>query len=638
MKPITLFQLLIIFLYITFTISNKINNITNYRFCNIDNRKIKIKYPKVLKENNIKRFLNPDDKNNETFQPIRIYIDKTYLSYQKDNNPSFNNLYSTIIKGLDKCSSTLNKLLKVKPLKSDINFITNEDLNNWNFNPNIIDSKLKYGGLGISTDLLILPKFIINEEIKFEYIEGYPVYFDVSSNRPIIGIININSNIPLDLGNIDYLLQSILLHELTHILGFLVSLFKLFPGGEINTIKYIEENRTKVLKGLIITPRVVSYAKKYFNCSSIIGIELERNTNDIIADSHWEARILLGEYMNSELYTPEQVVSEFTLALLEDSGWYQANYYTGGLMRFGKNKGCSFLNKDCYQFKAEELSNEFFNIFEANQPSCSSGRQSRTYFMYRSSESFTLSKYNRRTKYVGKISADYCWVNDLFPEEEEKMFYVGNCQRGGGFYGQKVLFKDNNNYNSSYFQEEFGEKYSKNSFCVLTSVYPIGKNNEEKEKNLEIFNNIIHSMCYPMFCTNSSLTIQIYDHFIVCPRGGGKVEVGGEYIGYLFCPDYNLICTGTVMCNDMFDCIENKSLLKENAYSYDYTNKTYQSITWLESEDILIDYEKEEDGVCPKFCSKCKKNKKCYKCFQNLVLIGKKKMIFNLLLAMKHQI
>ena len=33
-------------------------------------------------------------------------------------------------------------------------------------------------------------------------------------------------------------------------------------------------------------------------------------------------------------------ISEITLALLEDSGWYKANYYTGGLMRFGKNKGC----------------------------------------------------------------------------------------------------------------------------------------------------------------------------------------------------------------------------------------------------------------------------------------------------------
>ncbi len=40
-------------------------------------------------------------------------------------------------------------------------------------------------------------------------------------------------------------------------------------------------------------------------------------------------------------------ISEFTLALVEESGWYKANYYTGGLMRFGKNKGCAFIEKNC---------------------------------------------------------------------------------------------------------------------------------------------------------------------------------------------------------------------------------------------------------------------------------------------------
>ena len=43
---------------------------------------------------------------------------------------------------------------------------------------------------------------------------------------------------------------------------------------------------------------------------------------------------------------PEEVISEFTLALLEDLGFYKANYYTGGLMRYGKNKGCDFVKKN----------------------------------------------------------------------------------------------------------------------------------------------------------------------------------------------------------------------------------------------------------------------------------------------------
>ena len=43
----------------------------------------------------------------------------------------------------------------------------------------------------------------------------------------------------------------------------------------------------------------------------------------------------------------EIVISEISLALLEDSGWYGVNYYTGGLFRYGKGLGCNFLNTNC---------------------------------------------------------------------------------------------------------------------------------------------------------------------------------------------------------------------------------------------------------------------------------------------------
>ena len=40
--------------------------------------------------------------------------------------------------------------------------------------------------------------------------------------------------------------------------------------------------------------------------------------------------------MNGVVYPEEQAISEFTLALLEDSGYYKANYYTGGLREIWK--------------------------------------------------------------------------------------------------------------------------------------------------------------------------------------------------------------------------------------------------------------------------------------------------------------
>ncbi len=41
------------------------------------------------------------------------------------------------------------------------------------------------------------------------------------------------------------------------------------------------------------------------------------------------------------------VVSEFTLALLEGSGWYQVNYSMTEPLTWGKGQGCSFLESKC---------------------------------------------------------------------------------------------------------------------------------------------------------------------------------------------------------------------------------------------------------------------------------------------------
>ena len=49
---------------------------------------------------------------------------------------------------------------------------------------------------------------------------------------------------------------------------------------------------------------------------------------------HWSERLLLGEYMTPSFYFSEQIISEFTLDLLKDLGWYEINYFTGGLHYF----------------------------------------------------------------------------------------------------------------------------------------------------------------------------------------------------------------------------------------------------------------------------------------------------------------
>ena len=98
-----------------------------------------------------------------------------------------------------------------------------------------------------------------------------------------------------------------------------------------------------------------------------------------------------------------------------------------------------------------------------------------------------------------------------------------------------------------------------------------------------------------------SLSIKINELYIICPRGGGYVKIGRNYTGHILCPDYNLICSQKVRCNNMFDCVEKESRMKKD-YKYDYTlvNVSVQIILPDKNEDYEKGYELSDDGVCPK--------------------------------------
>ena len=601
-------NLILSLLLIASSINNdlKLNPLYDY------NDKLIITKDNKIEKYNKKRLLSDND-NNDGFTQIRIFIDKTYIQNQ---NSQLLDSYNKVILAIDKCVRTIQKLIKVKRI-GKIKFSDN-DLAVLDLDSNKIDPKLLPSGEGIETDLVIIPKFLENNSI---ICLGKPLIFDSSSKRPIGGILSINKYLP-EKENIENYLESIILHQFTHILGFKYELFNNFPGGISKVINIGYENRTNTEKKFVITPKVISFAKKYFNCDSITGVELEEEGGyDDYENSHWEARILLGEYMNSETHTPEQAISGFTLALLEDSGWYKANNYTGGLMRFGKNQGCDFLYKDCEvsEKSKNNFKNEFFTFTDFFRSTCTSGRQSRS---YSAGESFP----NRNIQLGGKLIADLCFVSDLDESEENIMFYVGSCSKGGGEYGSRIFYNNNQKSKNGNIPEIFGEKISSNSFCILSSAIPTVLKLEDTTK-YNYYHNIIHPMCYPMFCSEKSLTIQIYNQYIVCPRGGGIVELKGDFEGHIYCPDYNLICTGTVMCNDMFECVEKESLEKLNTFDYDYEINTSQEIiseNQLTENDISVGYELSEnnDSKCPQHCNQCKENKKCFICENGYKLIG----------------
>ena len=272
---------------------------------------------------------------------------------------------------------------------------------------------------------------------------------DSQTNRPLVGLltISIDETYFSQRRVVEYF-KLVLLHELTHALGFLYTMFPYFPNGTEGTYTkaYIRGQERTIIK----TKKVVEIAKKYFACSDIKGVELEDQGGQGSALSHWEQRILLGDYMGAVIYQEEMVVSEFTLALLEDTGWYKINYYTGGLMRFGKNKGCDFINYNCLDSNYNTIfENEFFDSNEAYSSSCSTGRQSRTYSILNSYTQIMDYNYYYNFLYDSKTgnyysgamyTTDYCFTHGQRIDETNNGYFTGNCKYGIGSYGRFIYY------------------------------------------------------------------------------------------------------------------------------------------------------------------------------------------------------
>ena len=76
--------------------------------------------------------------------------------------------------------------------------------------------------------------------------------------------------------------------------------------------------------------------------------------------------------------------------------------------------------------------------------------------------------------------------------------------------------------------------------------------------------------------------------------------------------------------NDVFDCIDKKSLYKESTFTYDYEPLTTQRYVDIDKVEIFVAGETSDDGVCPKNCAQCMENKKCKLCINGYNLIGSK--------------
>eukprot|EP01084_Bolivina_argentea_P107897 192866_1 len=213
------------------------------------------------------------------------------------------------------------------------------------------DSAIKIpGGQGIlNTDLMLYVSYS-NESCGSTTLAHATSCSHDQYGRPVTGTVNICPNM---LSGSRYWKQDIvtMVHEVAHVLVMSPSLWSIFrdSNGDIIPLSSVIDQTDPMGDSLsyIISPKVRQLARDYFNCPTLAGLPLENNGGDGSALSHWDEKYARTEIMTAQLSTSLMYFSDFTVALMEDSGWYYVNYYYSEPFYWGKNAGCELWNEKC---------------------------------------------------------------------------------------------------------------------------------------------------------------------------------------------------------------------------------------------------------------------------------------------------
>ena len=397
----------------------------------------------------------------------------------------------------------------------------------------------------VNNDVIIFPQF--DSDLGSNVLAAAAPCIVTNSNRPYGGVLYINTNLNFNKGNTNQYLKNILLHEITHILVFHPYFFTA-----------LKLNQTEGSNSYIISPKAVAKAREHFDCSSITRIPLENQGGTGSVGSHWESRYMLGDYMISTDY-PDQAISDITLGLFEDSGFYKVNYYSGGLFKFGKGKGCGFMDESKKCIENEKATFEEF-CDTANAAMCSSSRtlKSSCYLTTYTSSIPTAYQYFSDPRKGGFPAADYCPVP--YQAHSSSTYFSNHCQIG-----------------SSSLSSEYNEKIGFDSFCFMSSILPSSSTASTSQIPI----------CYEVRCDadNNQFTVTIGSSEIACPTDGGTVSAPSGFTGSIVCPKYSDICLsdGSV-CNEMFSCFTN--LATHDNYNYQVTYGDYEGEA-LEDDDNI---------------------------------------------------
>ncbi|EGR27549.1 leishmanolysin family protein, putative [Ichthyophthirius multifiliis] len=161
----------------------------------------------------------------------------------------------------------------------------------------------------------------------------------------------------------------LIIHEVIHLLGFSDNIYPYFINKATGKYYSLQEILiTKQVRGLstqfIKTPKVLKAVKELYACEDAEGMKLENQGTSSSVGSHWEKAIASNEIMGPSLVQGIAYITKTTIALLDDSGFYESVNYDMAKINAGYDLGCDFFYLAC------KSQTQKYDVFCSGYDSC----------------------------------------------------------------------------------------------------------------------------------------------------------------------------------------------------------------------------------------------------------------------------
>ncbi|XP_010146183.1 PREDICTED: leishmanolysin-like peptidase, partial [Eurypyga helias] len=288
-------------------------------------------------------------------------------------------------------------------------------------------------------------------------------------------------------------------------------------------------------------------ARKHFSCPILEGMELENQGGMGTELNHWEKRLLENEAMTGS-HTQNRVFSRITLALMEDTGWYKANYSMAEKLDWGRSKGCDFVMKSCkfwidQKRQKRQLISPYCDTLRSNPLQLTCRQDQRAVAVcnlqkfpkqlpqeYQYFDNLNGVPAEELPYYGGSVEiADYC------PFSQEFSWHLsGEFQRSSDCRITENQPDPTKNYGA--------EKYGPNSVCLIQKSAFVMEQCRRKLSYPDW-----GSGCYQVSCSSQGLHVWVKDTAYLCSRSGQVLTVsiqmnGWIHVGNLICPACSDFC------------------------------------------------------------------------------------------------